>query len=69
MLTSPASGRGRKNLGLAKHFAELRRERFKAFQQTEKYKKELVETQAEMDEKEAVEFMFEFFSEEYLSAE
>jgi hypothetical protein len=54
----------------AKAYMELRRERFKAFQKTDTYKKALAETRGDgMDDKQVIQFLFEFYSEEYMSAD
>jgi hypothetical protein len=51
-----------------KQFTELRRERFKAYQQTEAYKKQLAESRKQLGER-AEDFLYQYHAEEYLSAE
>lgn len=51
----------------ADQFMELRKARFKAYQQTDEYKKELADSVKQLGAKRAEEFLFEFSSERYLS--
>ena len=57
----------------ADQFTELRRERFRAFQKTEEYRTELAkmlkEDGDEADRERTIQFMYEFYAEQYLSAE
>jgi hypothetical protein len=51
-----------------KQFMELRRERFEAFKKTKTYKDEIAKTRKQLGSN-AEDFMFSFYSEQYLSEE
>lgn len=67
-------GEVRKSLDLsAEQFTELRKERFRAFQRTPEFQKQLAKMLADdgkdADREQTIDFMYQFYAEEYLSAE
>ena len=67
-------GEVRKSLDLsADQFTELRKERFREFQKTAEFQKQLAKMLAEdgdeADRERTIEFMYQFYAEQYLSAE